>query len=349
MHVVFITPGFACDEQDTVTIPPLSALTRSLSAQGLHISIITLEYPFREERYTWHGVTVYACGGKNRKFPAKVFTLKKALKLFKEIQRANPVQLIHSFWWQETAILGNFLSKCFSIPHLTTLMGQDVLPTNKYAKLFSARHKLVVALSDLQAQYFENTFHRKPDQIIPWGIDPADFPAHEMQQKTIDVLGVGWLNSVKNFSDFIDVVNIVCQKYPQVVCVIAGDGAQRKELEKKISLLKLERNVSILGMLARKETLDLMMRSKVLLHTSTFESFGYVFSEAIQAGASIVSYEVGIANNKNALIGNNIEELAQHICTTLDCPTNLSMKASVWTTQQTAEAYMELYRKLIPR
>ncbi|MFN8321284.1 MAG: glycosyltransferase family 4 protein [Chitinophagales bacterium] len=349
MHAVFITPGFARDEQDTVTIPPLSALTRSLSKQGVHISIITLDYPFEEEKYTWHGVTVYACGGKNHRFPAKIFTVQKALTLFKKIQEEKSVQLIHSFWWQETAVIGYLLSKYFSIAHLTTLMGQDVLSTNKYAKWFSAKHKSVVALSDFHSKYFEKTFHRKPDQVIPWGIDVTDFPLHEKQQKTIDILGAGWLNRVKNFSDFIDVVNIVCQKYPHIKCVIAGDGEHRQELEEKISQLNLQNNIAIMGMLSRKETLDLMMRSKVFLHTSTFESFGYVFSEAIQAGASIVSYEVGIANNMNALIGNSIEELAQHVCTTLECPTNLSLKASVWTTQQTAEAYMELYRKLIPR
>ena len=42
-----------------------------------------------------------------------------------------------------------------------------------------------------------------------------------------------------------------------------------------------------------------MERSKVLVHTSSFESQGYVFLEAMSRGMSIVSFDVGIAIASN--------------------------------------------------
>jgi hypothetical protein len=38
-----------------------------------------------------------------------------------------------------------------------------------------------------------------------------------------------------------------------------------------------------------------MQRSKILIHPSNFESFGYVFAEALVKGMNIVSFNVGCA------------------------------------------------------
>lgn len=345
MHIVFITPGFAKNENDTTTIPTLLALANYLTGKGNRISVIALDYPFEQTNYQWKNVKVYSCGGGNRKFPMKFFTLLKAYSLFKKIQAENAVNILHSFWWQDTVAVGNFLSKKFSIPHLTTLMGQDALPSNNYSKWLSAKGKNIVALSESHAKYFEKTFGRKPNQIIPWGIDKNDFLALENTDRTIDIIGVGWLNEIKNYSAFIDVIYLVRENIPQVKSVIVGDGEQRKMLETKIHALQLQNNISIVGLQSRNETLRLMMHSKVLLHTSAFESFGYVFAEAIYAGATIVSSEVGMANSTNALIGNSIEELAEKVCVALTQKQNVDTK-SVFTIGQTAKAYLELYSSL---
>ncbi len=37
-----------------------------------------------------------------------------------------------------------------------------------------------------------------------------------------------------------------------------------------------------------------MSESKILLHTSTYESFGFIFAEALYSGMNIVSYNVGV-------------------------------------------------------
>lgn len=53
--------------------------------------------------------------------------------------------------------------------------------------------------------------------------------------------------------------------------------------------------ITVMDALPRGEVLKLMQRSKVLVHTSSYESQGYVFDEALINGMSIVSDEVGSA------------------------------------------------------
>src|SRR5262249_55446220 len=59
--------------------------------------------------------------------------------------------------------------------------------------------------------------------------------------------------------------------------------------------LGLEATIRFEGLVKRERVLELMSRSRVLLHTSRFESFGFVFVEALSCGARIVSRGVGIA------------------------------------------------------
>ena len=61
----------------------------------------------------------------------------------------------------------------------------------------------------------------------------------------------------------------------------------------------LESNLTLAGNFKRHGVFDYMMRSKILLHTSSFESFGMVFNEALYYGLNIVSKPVEIAEATN--------------------------------------------------
>lgn len=52
----------------------------------------------------------------------------------------------------------------------------------------------------------------------------------------------------------------------------------------------LDLNIELLGEVDHAEVINLMQRSKVLLHTSAYEGFATVFSEALYAGAHVVSF-----------------------------------------------------------
>lgn len=344
MHVVLITPGFAANPDDTVTIPPLRAFAAELVRQQVKVTVLTLEYPAPGSMYTIDGVTVYSCGGNNRPWPFKLVTLYKAARFFAAIHTAQPVTHIHSFWWQHTVMSGNYLAGKYNLPHLTTLMGQDVLPANKYARWLPVKNNTVVALSAYHAKFYKATFNKLPTAIIPWGIDEQHHEPVEAV-RDIDVLGVGSLIDLKNYSDFIDVITIVKQQYPAIKCVIAGDGEDRDLLQQQIDKLHLGNNLTLAGNLPRATVLGLMRRSKVFLHTSDFESYGYVFAEAWVNGMQVVSTPVGIADRTNAHIGNTIEELAGKLIAVLKGSSHMPAPA-VPVMADTVKQYIQLYNRI---
>ncbi len=344
MHVVLITPGFAANTNDTVTIPPLRAFAAALAQQQVKVTVLALEYPARVDTYEVEGVTVHSCGGNNRPWPFKLFTLYKAVRLFAAIHKAQPVTHIHSFWWQHTVMLGNYLQGKYALPHLTTLMGQDVLRDNRYATWLPVKNNTVVALSAYHARHYTATFNKQPAAIIPWGMGQNDITTTS-QLHDIDVLGVGWLSAVKNYSLFIEVVSIVAKQMPAIKCVIAGDGEERAALQQMINDLKLDKNIQITLLLPRSEVLQLMARSKVLLHTSTFESYGYVFAEAWVNTMQVVSTPVGIADDTNAHTGNTAGELADKLLAVLS-GTAVKPVPVVPLMTDTVKQYIDLYNRM---
>lgn len=343
-HVVFITPGFAKDENDASCIPPLQLFAKHLAQQNFKVTVIALEYPERKN-YRWHNVDVYSCGG-NNSWLAKPFTWLEVNSLFTKIDSKNKVDLVHSFWLQDTVLLGSCISKKKSLPHLTTLMGQDVLPSNNYLKIPFLRRQKMVALSRFHADTFEATTQNVVRKIIPWGIDKNEFPGFNNGNRSIDILAVGSLNQVKNLNEFIEELALVKNDFPKVNAIIAGDGLLRNELEGKVKQLNLSNNINFKGHLQRPEILQLMQQSKILLHTSKFESYGYVFAEALWSGMKIVSHPVGIATEQNSLIGNSKQELANHCLRILQTENNYEQIETA-TIQQTVSEYISMYNELM--
>ena len=109
--------------------------------------------------------------------------------------------------------------------------------------------------------------------------------------------------------------------------------------------LGLERNVTFDGRLSRERVFELMARSRVLLHTSRFESFGLVFAEALACGARIVSRAVGIAEpSAHWALGSEAGEMAAAVEKFLALPDRTPQLA--YPLERTVGAYRDLYAGL---
>ena len=296
-HIVFLTPGYPKSEKDENCMPYLHVFIRHLISnhKEYHVSIIALQYPHHETEYSWNNINVYGCGGHDRKFPRRILTWLKCIKFFKHINTTRKVSIIHSFWLNECAWLGNYLSKKYSTKHLCTLMGQDVRRPNIYFNLLPLSKMHLIAVSEFQKKIFFEQTGLSASAVIQWGINNADFEGANNSNRDIDILGVGSLLPVKNYTLFIDLINDLHKDYPSLKTILVGDGPEKEILIEQIKMLGLENSVTLTGALSRRDVLGLMQRSKILLHTSHFESYGYVFAEALASGMSIVSFEVGIA------------------------------------------------------
>lgn len=309
-NILWITPGFAADENDSRCIPPLQLLARQLEqSNSVSLTIIALHYPFKKKPYIWHGIQIYPCfqSGPFQRF--KIW--RKAIQYIWKICKEKDISVIHSFWLSDAAMLSQWTKLWHKKPHWVTFMGQDVRGGNRYLHLMPVCKMSTIAVSPFQDQVLDKNKGCKSNQIIPWGIDPSEF-RFEHSEKVIDVLGVGNLTTLKDYQTFIQLLSNAKSIKPDLTAVLIGDGLERKKLEDLANALDLGDNLKFTGYLSRDEVLKYMARSKVLLHTSTYESFGYVFLEALASGMLIVSRPVGIAKESNYwYVGNDIEELGR--------------------------------------
>ncbi len=295
MRIVFVTPGFAEDENDTTCIPPLQMLVKNMLRRGVKIDIIALEYPFHSKPYSWHAARVFPCGGANRRW-LKWRTYFRSIYRFVALTDEGKVDYIHAFWLDFPMNLARSMSNGEKIPWYATAMGQDVFTAGKkIEKLGETIAQHLVAVSEYQNAELEAETGFRAKHVIPWGYLEEEIPASLPKTRSVDLLAVGSFLEVKNYWLMLDVLVLVVKEMPDLQAEIIGDGPLFEAVERKALALGLEKNLKLHGHIERPEVLEIMRESKVFLHTAHFESFGMVLVEALANGCRVVSTPVGIA------------------------------------------------------
>lgn len=294
-HILLLTPGFPKDENDFNCIPPLQEylLKFKSSYPAVKVSVIAFQYPYRNTQYLWNSINIFQMAGKNKVYMKPLVWL-RAIKTAKNLNKENQVDVIHSLWLGECAMIGNVLSKKFKCEHVCTLMGQDVKVSNRYLRLSKNEKIKIIALSQNQSDQFFQITNRKAHDIIHWGIDEQYFKNAE---RDIDLLAVGSLIPLKNYSLYLRLIAELKNTYPKLKCKLVGKGPELSTLKALAHQYDIFENIEFTGLLSRKEIFELMQRSKIFIHPSTFEGSGYAFAEALVNGMNIVSFNVGYAQN----------------------------------------------------
>lgn len=341
-HIVFLTPGFADSEVDSTTIPALQVYLLSLRKKLplARLTVITFQFPFTEKKYDWHGIKVIPLNGENKRLK-KLIVWRKAKKQLKLLQKQQNIDVLHSFWIGECSKIAQQFSEKNNIKHVVTVMGQDAVLKNRFAKNLVNSSAKIISLSKNHQEDLLQT-HRLESRIIPWHLDTSSFPP--IKQSTIDILGVGSLNSIKNYDDFIDVVSELIKLKTNIKISIIGDGHLREALEIKTKKLKLQDYITFEGELPRKKVLEKMAQSNILLHTSQYESFGFVFLEALYSGMHIVSRNVGLAHSGFYWsICRNKFEIIDTLKERLKHKRAKKTRIELYSSQLTLNAYLNLY------
>lgn len=293
-HVLLLTPGFPKDENDFLCIPPIQDFLLKYKEiyPQTKFTVIAFQYPIEKRNYNWNGINVYALGG-NDSAVRKLYIWKEAIKTSQRIHKGFPFSSIHSLWFGECALVGNHLSKSFGCNHICTLMGQDVRSSNYYLRFLDKDKIKFISLSQNQTNELSRITNRKVDAEIFWGVDEQIFNTNDIRK--IDLLAVGSLIPLKNYSLFIKVIAEVVKRFQEVVCKLIGDGPELTMLKDMTAKYKINKNIEFTGILSRRDIFKLMQQSKIFVHSSSFEGSGYVFAEALANGMNIVSFNVGYA------------------------------------------------------
>jgi 1,2-diacylglycerol 3-alpha-glucosyltransferase len=350
INIVLLTPGFAADETDTSAIPALQLFARFLKSHydDIGLRIVTFQYPVKSGSYRWQGIPVYSAGGGMRKI-RRIFTWLKIILQLNRLREKEGIDVVHSFWLTETSLIGLVFCRLTGVKFLATAMGQDVKAENKYLHILRFLSFKMTVISQFQIEFVKSLKKARVMKVIPFGVDRSYFKDNQVE-KTIDILGVGSLNSIKNYPEFIEIVESVTLFFPGLRCRIIGEGIKRTEIQNAIKEKGLEVNIILDGNLSYDKTIEEMQRGKILLHTSTFEGQALVITEALAAGLYVVCHPVGIAaslESKKLMTGATIQDMARHIIDILQKKELDSTPEIHYSIDDTCKEYHEIYLELM--
>lgn len=291
--VVLLVPGFPANEEDTTCIPFLQQFCLPFTHiyPDIELRIISFQYPDKKGHYLWNNLHVYSAGGRRHKYN-RIITWLRVFIQFSKIRKQNNVVIINSFWMTECALVGQWIARLFKLKHVVYVAGQDALKANKYLSLINFSKMEIIAMSESLVDHFFDSTGFKIKHIIPAGIDTRKI-RQSQDIRAIDVLGVGALTPLKNYSLFIEVIHELKKDLPKIKACIIGKGKQQVILKESIQKLGLEDNLELYGELPHDTVFSYMQKSKILLHTSTYEGQSTVIMEALANGLSIVCTDIG--------------------------------------------------------
>ncbi len=346
-HLVFFTTGFPKNEKDTQCTPAIQIYLRQLFNTGLYkITVITAYYPHEEKTYDWLGIKVISFAAKSDPV-SDVLLMIKIFDLLSKINKEEKIDIIHSFWLNKFFLVNEIFCKINKIPLFVTFMGRDVYGANKLDILnkFLKLKSKFVTLTNFQEQVFRKTCKNIHTFIIPWGLeDISQFNSVNTQKKRkFDIIGAFSFNDVKNIDYFIEIIKNTQKTKEDLKVIIAGGGDHHQRIKDKVLNIGLNEIIEFTGFIERPEVIKLMHQSKILLHTSSFESFCLSMAEALASGCRVVSCPIGIAfDDENILTGKNINELCYLVNTILVKP-NTPIAIDNYKISKTVEMYQNLY------
>jgi len=348
--LVILSPGFPKNEADSTCLPLQQQLLKSIRHlyPGIQLQVLTFQYPFIKQNYTWNGIQVKAFGGKSRGHLFKWHNQMQIWHALEKILKTNHVLGILSFWLGECAFIGEQFAKKHQLKHYCWVLGQDAKAGNGYVKRSGINGRSLIALSDFIARNMYINYSLMPRHIVPGGINPSSF-SNEQVEKHIDIIGAGSLIPLKQFHLFIEIVRCLRLKFPAIKAVICGDGPQKAQLKKLIARQGLQKNIELLGEVPHQEVVSLMQGARVLLHTSEYEGLGMVCLEALFAGARVVSFSKPFNNAiTNWHIATNTKQAVNTISGILVNPNIIYLSVIPFHADAMAKNIVSLYREIPP-
>ncbi|MFH0856923.1 MAG: glycosyltransferase family 4 protein [bacterium] len=284
-------------------------------------------------------VKIYTAGGKN-----KISRFFKACVLAGEIVKKNKIDLVTTQDAAYAGLIGYCLNKKFKIKLNVQIHGLEEKFLNKILflslkrkiiksadsvrvvsermrrwvmrkyKVDNSRIFKISVYSELELRIKNQESGIKNQQLINENIKkleignclPAEVSAQvgKLGDKFI-ILTVGRLVKVKNIGLQIKAVADVIKMFPNIRLVIAGDGAEKKNLEELASRLKLNDIVEFSGW--QENLKPYYENADLFLLTSNSEGWGMAVIDAMASAVPVIMTDVGCAgevvkNNENGIV-----------------------------------------------
>lgn len=213
-------------------------------------------------------------------------------------------------------VIGSIAAHQASVKHIVYRIGGwvflEMLPTWKknvyiWAERITAQYKdQIICVHQDDVELAERLKIKPKNKIIciPNGIDAEQFSnrlksralAREELHMNPDAFVFGSISNFyppKNIPDYIEAIASMAKTYHQVTWVLIGDGPQRKLIEEKIQVLKLEKQVKLVG--EKNDASSFLPAFDAFVLPSTKEGMSWALLEAMAAGLPCIATDVGAA------------------------------------------------------
>jgi glycosyltransferase involved in cell wall biosynthesis len=198
---------------------------------------------------------------------------------------------------------------CDVRPTLVSVWGTDVLE----APRLSPFHYLITRYALRRADHITATGLRlaeaaaryapagKPVTVVPYGVDLREFrprtsetrPEPADGERSEVVIGAAArLSKEKGLHYLLEAFAVVAGRYPQARLVLAGEGPERRRLERLASRLGLEERVRFLGEVPHEQVPEVLQQLDVFAMPSTYEGFGVAALEAEAMEVPVVASRI---------------------------------------------------------
>ena len=238
------------------------------------------------------------------------------IKLEENFELEN-FDIIHAHYWL-SGLIAKQISEEKNIPYVFSSHSLGVF-LEGYNKERVDCEKMVMTSSNFvtASSHYEHVMisenykidENKIKKITP-GLDRKIFtPDPNLPRENI-FLSIGRIQEQKRQLETIKFLNNFRKIDSNFLCYFIGGPSGKSgddylvELEESVKEFNLESHVEFLGNLPQTKIKDFMNKSKLLIHTSQYETFGLVAIEANSMGVPILSINTGslieiIENNKN--------------------------------------------------
>ena len=236
----------------------------------------------------------------------KEIYLQEFINKLYELVDLESFDVIHAHYWL-SGLVGKEIANKFNKPLVYTSHSLGIF-LEGYNKERVDCEKIIMTSSDvitISSQFEKNMISEnyKIDsskmKLVKPGVDVEIFvPNSEIKRENI-FLSIGRIQEQKGQIDVIKFLDNFRKVENNFMCYFIGGPSGKsgieylEELKKVVIDLELESYVEFVDIISQTKIRDLLNKSKLLIHTSKFETFGLVAAEALAMGVPVLTSNRG--------------------------------------------------------
>jgi glycosyltransferase involved in cell wall biosynthesis len=273
----------------------LADVTHGLAERGYDVSVLTCDPYYASSFYSLHpNVTLINLGiGKSAKKATLRETLHRVIALRRYFVQNNPdvvIGFMHSMYIPLGIALAGTKVPLIASEHIVFEHYKHRPIEYLLLQLTPYLTKKMTVISEKVRSGF-NSHLKKHMTVIPNPVCipvecRADVVGLSFSRKS--VLSVGRLSPQKDHKTLIDAFALLADDFPEWDLRIVGEGELRSELEGKITMLKLQERIELVG--TKQKVSEEYFRAQLFVMPSLYESFGLATAEALAHGLPVLGF-----------------------------------------------------------